>query len=69
VAFGNETYKINLKLKKNEDSVEIGIDYEHQKAKDYLTQELNALLNNNQNDCIQTFLQGLNQQNPLTIPF
>jgi hypothetical protein len=46
-------------LKKKEDSVEIGIDYEHQKAKYYLTQELKQLLNNNKIDCIQTFLQGL----------
>jgi hypothetical protein len=46
-------------LKKKEDSVEIFIDYEHQKAKDYLTQELKQLLNNNKNDCIETFLQGL----------
>jgi hypothetical protein len=31
----------------------------HQKAKDYLTQELKQLLNDNKNECIQTFLQGL----------
>jgi hypothetical protein len=49
-------------LKKKEDSVEIGIDYEHQKAKRLLntaTQELKRLLNNNKNECIQTLLQGL----------
>jgi hypothetical protein len=33
--------------------------YEHQRAKDYLTQELKQLLNKNKNDCIQTFLPGL----------
>jgi hypothetical protein len=32
------------------------------------TQELKQQLNRNKNDCIQTFLQGLHQQNPLTIP-
>jgi hypothetical protein len=46
-------------LKKKEDFVEIGTDYEHHRAKDYLTQERKELLNNNKNDCIQTFLQGL----------
>jgi hypothetical protein len=37
----------------------VGTDYEHQRTKDYLTQELKQLLNNNKNDCIQIFLQGL----------
>jgi hypothetical protein len=37
----------------------VGTNYEHQKAKDYLTEELKELLNNNKNDCIKTFLQGL----------
>jgi hypothetical protein len=45
-------------LKKKEDSIEIGINYENQKTT-HLTQELQQLLNNNKNDCIQTFLQGL----------
>jgi predicted deacetylase len=45
--------------RKKEDSVVVGTDYKHQRAKDYLTQELKQLLNNNKNDCIQTFLQGL----------
>jgi hypothetical protein len=40
-------------------SVEDGTNYERQRAKDYLTQELKQLLNNNKNDCTQTFLQGL----------
>jgi hypothetical protein len=43
-------------LKKKEDSVDVGTDYEHQRAKDYLTQQH---LNKNKNDYIQTFLQGL----------
>jgi hypothetical protein len=46
-------------LKKKENSVKVGTDYEHRRAKDYLTQELKQLLNNNKNDCIQTFLQDL----------
>jgi hypothetical protein len=41
-------------LKRTEDSVETGIDYEHRKAK-----EVKVLLNNDRNDCIQTLLQGL----------
>jgi DNA-binding winged helix-turn-helix (wHTH) protein len=50
-------------LKKKVESVEIGIDYERQKAKYYLTQQhkkLRQLLNNKKkkNDFIQTFLQG-----------
>jgi hypothetical protein len=45
-------------LKKKKSSVKVGTDYEHQRAKDYLTLELKQLLNNN-NYCIQTFLQGL----------
>jgi flagellar biogenesis protein FliO len=40
---------LNKKLKKKEDSLEVGTDYEHQRAKDYLTQELKQLLNNNKN--------------------
>jgi hypothetical protein len=45
--------------RKKKKTVEIGIDYGHQKAKDYLTQELKQLLNNKKKDSIQTFLQGL----------
>jgi hypothetical protein len=47
-------------LKKKEDSIEVRTDYEHRRAKDYLTQELNQLLNNNKNDCMQTFLHQQN---------
>jgi hypothetical protein len=32
------------------------------------TQELKQLLNNNKNDCIQTFRKVLRQQNRLTVP-
>jgi hypothetical protein len=48
-------------LKEKEDSVETGINYKHHKAKKLLntTQELKQLLNNNKNEYIQTFLQGL----------
>jgi hypothetical protein len=48
-------------LKKKEDSVEVGTDYEYYKGKDYLTQESKQLLNNKKKkkNCIQTFLQGL----------
>jgi predicted Zn-dependent protease len=54
-------YQLNKKSKKKEDPVEVGTDYENQRAKDYLTatQELKRLLNNNKNGCIRTFLQGL----------
>jgi hypothetical protein len=45
--------------RKKEDCIEIGTNYEHQEAKDCLTQELKELLNNNKNYCIQTFLQDL----------
>jgi hypothetical protein len=40
---------IKQKLKKKEESVEVGTDYEHQRARDYLTatQELKQLLNIN----------------------
>jgi hypothetical protein len=51
--------KLNRTLKKKEDSVEVGNDDEHQRAKDYLTQERKEFLNNDKNDGIQTFLQGL----------
>jgi hypothetical protein len=53
--YPNKTKKIN----KNEDSAKLGTDSEHQKAKDYSTQQLKRLLNANKNDSIQTFLQGL----------
>jgi hypothetical protein len=47
-------------LKKKEDFVEVCTDYEHQKAKDYLTQQQrNSKLLDNKNGCIQTLLQGL----------
>jgi hypothetical protein len=32
-------YKLSTKLKEKQDSTEIGTDYEHQKAKDYLTRQ------------------------------
>jgi hypothetical protein len=49
-------------LKKKEDSLEFGTDYEHQTAKDYSTQQH---MNSNNSSigtkmiCIQTFLQRL----------
>jgi hypothetical protein len=50
---------IKQKVKEKKKTVEISTDYKHQRAKDFLTQELKQLLNNNKNDCIQIFLQGL----------
>jgi hypothetical protein len=52
---------IKRKIGEKKDSVEIGTYYEHQRAKDYLhlTQELKQQPNKNNNDYIQTFLQGL----------
>jgi hypothetical protein len=50
------------KNRKKEDSLQVGTDYEHQRVEDYLnttTKELKQLLNNNENDYLQTFLQGL----------
>jgi hypothetical protein len=49
-------------LKKNEDLIQTGTDYEHQKANDYLTRQRKnskELLYNNKNYCSQTFLKGL----------
>jgi hypothetical protein len=40
-------------------SAETVTNYQHIKAKDYLTQELKQLLNDKKNGCIQTFLQDL----------
>jgi hypothetical protein len=51
-------------LKKKGDSVEVSTDYEHQRAKHYLTQELKQLLNNTTTKMIAS----KHQQNPLTIP-
>jgi hypothetical protein len=47
---------------KKEDSLEISINYEQQRAKDYLTQQTRNSENSSitkKHDCIQTFLQGL----------
>jgi hypothetical protein len=38
---------LNKKLKEKKDSIEVGTNYEHHKAKHYLTQELKELNNNN----------------------
>jgi hypothetical protein len=48
-------------LKKIEDSIEVDTNYEHQKAKDYLTQQHRNSKNSSitKKNCIQTFLQGL----------
>jgi hypothetical protein len=49
-------------IEEKENSIETGTDYEHPKAKDYLTQQhknSKQFLYNNKNNCIQTFLQGL----------
>jgi hypothetical protein len=50
---------IQKKSKKKKGSLEVCTDYEHQRAKGYLTLELKQLLNSNKTDCIQTFLKGL----------
>jgi hypothetical protein len=55
-------------LKKKEVSVEIGTDYEHQRAKYYLTQKLKELFNNNEKDCILIFLQGLSPAESTDFP-
>jgi hypothetical protein len=62
---------IKQKSKKREDSVEVGTDYEHQRAKDYLTQQHR----NSNNSSIGTKMiafkyscKVLHQQNSLTIP-
>jgi hypothetical protein len=64
-------YQLNKKSKKKEDSVEVGTDCEHQRAKDYLTQQHR----NSRNSSITTKIiaskhscKVLHQQNPLTIP-
>jgi hypothetical protein len=61
---------IKQKSKKKEDTLEVGTDYEHQRAKDYLTQELKQLLNNKKKKKIASkhSCKVLHQQNPLTIP-
>jgi hypothetical protein len=70
-----KTYDCPILIKQNieekEDSVEIGIDYEHQKAKDYIIQQHR----NSSNSSITTKMiafknscKVLHQQNPLTIP-
>jgi hypothetical protein len=58
-------------LKKKEESVEIGVDYEHQKAKDYLTQRHRS--SNNSSIAIKIIAykhscKVLHQQNPLLFP-
>jgi hypothetical protein len=62
--------KLNKKLKKKVYSIEIGTNYEHQKAKDYLPQHrssnnssITAKMTASNNSC-----RELHQQKPLTIP-
>jgi hypothetical protein len=54
-------------MKKKENSVGVGTNYEHQRAKDYLTQEQKQL-NNNKKIASKHSCKALHQQNPLTIP-
>jgi hypothetical protein len=58
-------------LRKKEDSIEVGTNYEHQRAKDYLTQK--QRISNNSSITTRMIASKhprkvLHQQNPLTIP-
>jgi hypothetical protein len=62
---------IKQKLKKMEDSIEVGTNYEHQRAKDYLIQQHRISNNSSITTEMTAYKRScmvLHQQNPLPIP-